>query len=103
MRFAQFPAFDVSLLLPGSSCATGSPSVLAGITDPTHVKRGICAAGHKAYYAAAWSGLPDKKFLTLLDPKLAALRTGSTRKLTTPPNPPARSSRAAALLPAIAA
>ncbi|MEI6323252.1 MAG: ribulokinase [bacterium] len=50
------------------------PSVLAGITDPRDVKRGICAAGHKALYSAEWGGLPDKKFLTLLDPKLAVLR-----------------------------
>ena len=50
------------------------PSVLAGITDPREVKRGICAAGHKALYSEEWDGLPDKKFLKLLDPKLAALR-----------------------------
>ena len=50
------------------------PSVLAGVTDPTQVKRGICAAGHKALYCDEWGGLPDREFLTLLDPKLAALR-----------------------------
>jgi L-ribulokinase len=50
------------------------PSVLAGVTDPTQVKRGICCAGHKALYADDWGGLPDKEFLSLLDPKLAALR-----------------------------
>ena len=50
------------------------PSVLAGVEDPREVKRGICAAGHKALYSDEWGGLPDKKFLTLLDPKLAALR-----------------------------
>jgi L-ribulokinase len=50
------------------------PSVLAGITDPLLVKRGICAAGHKALYADEWGGLPDKDFLGLLDPKLADLR-----------------------------
>ncbi len=50
------------------------PSVLAGITDPSQVKRGICAAGHKALYADDWGGLPDKEFLEKLDPKLAALR-----------------------------
>ena len=38
------------------------------------MKRGICAAGHKALYSDEWGGLPDKKFLTLLDPKIAALR-----------------------------
>ena len=50
------------------------PSVLAGVTDPTLIKRGICAAGHKALYADDWGGLPDKDFLKLLHPKLAALR-----------------------------
>jgi len=50
------------------------PAVLAGITDPTKVKRSICAAGHKALYHDQWGGLPDKGFLTLLDPKLADLR-----------------------------
>lgn len=50
------------------------PSVLAGITDPREVKRGICAAGHKALFSDEWGGLPDKKFLSLLDPKLASLR-----------------------------
>lgn len=50
------------------------PSVLAGVNDPKSVKRGICAAGHKAFYADDWGGLPDKEFLALLDPKLADLR-----------------------------
>jgi L-ribulokinase len=34
----------------------------------------VCMAGHKAFYADDWGGLPDKDFLALLDPKLAALR-----------------------------
>ena len=50
------------------------PSVLAGINDPHHVVRGVCCAGHKALYADDWGGLPDKEFLALLDPALAALR-----------------------------
>lgn len=50
------------------------PSVLAGVTDPVQVKRGICAAGHKALFCDEWNGLPDKEFLGLMDPKLAALR-----------------------------
>jgi L-ribulokinase len=50
------------------------PSVLAGVTDPRQVKRGICAAGHKAFYSDEWGGLPDKEFLALLDPKMAGLR-----------------------------
>ncbi len=50
------------------------PSVLAGVTDPVQIKRGVCAAGHKALYSDEWGGLPDKEFLALLDPKLADLR-----------------------------
>jgi L-ribulokinase len=50
------------------------PAVLAGVKDPTKVKRGICAAGHKALYSDQWGGLPDKQFLGMLDPKLAELR-----------------------------
>ncbi len=50
------------------------PAVLAGVTDPRQIKRGICPAGHKALYCDEWGGLPDKEFLALLDPKLADLR-----------------------------
>jgi L-ribulokinase len=50
------------------------PAVLAGVTDPLEIKRGICMAGHKALYADDWGGLPDGEFLAELDPKLAHLR-----------------------------
>ncbi|HVE16780.1 MAG TPA: ribulokinase, partial [Chthoniobacterales bacterium] len=50
------------------------PSVLAGITHPAKIRRGICCAGHKALYVEESGGLPDKAFLSRLDPKLAALR-----------------------------
>ncbi|HEY5706042.1 MAG TPA: ribulokinase [Terrimicrobiaceae bacterium] len=50
------------------------PSILAGISDPRAIQRGVCMAGHKALYCDEWGGLPDREFLTLLDPKLAALR-----------------------------
>jgi L-ribulokinase len=54
--------------------ADWAPSVLAGIADPRQVKRGVCAAGHKALYSDDWGGLPDKEFLSVLDPRLADLR-----------------------------
>jgi L-ribulokinase len=44
------------------------------VTEPAKVVRGICAAGHKALYGDEWGGLPDKRFLAALDPRLAALR-----------------------------
>lgn len=50
------------------------PAVLAGVTDPRAIRRGVCMAGHKALYAEDWGGLPDKEFLAALDPKLADLR-----------------------------
>ncbi len=50
------------------------PSVLAGVTDPRAIKRGICPAGHKALYSEDWGGLPDKKFLAMLDRDLSLLR-----------------------------
>jgi L-ribulokinase len=50
------------------------PSLLAGVSDPKLIKRGVCAAGHKALYSDDWGGLPDKEFLNSLDPRLADLR-----------------------------
>lgn len=47
---------------------------LVGATDPLTFKRSRCAAGHKALWHASWDGLPDKEFLALLDPGLAALK-----------------------------
>jgi L-ribulokinase len=47
---------------------------LSGDTNPLNLKRSICAAGHKAMFNETWGGLPDKKFLTELDPALADLR-----------------------------
>lgn len=51
------------------------PAVLAG-TDktPDLIKRGICAAGHKAMCNPAWGGYPDEVFLASLDPKLIRIR-----------------------------
>jgi L-ribulokinase len=50
------------------------PAVLAGVTDPKDVVRGICPAGHKAIYSASWGGLPSRDFLSDLDPALGQLR-----------------------------
>lgn len=50
------------------------PAVLAGIKNPVEIKRGVCAAGHKAIFSEDWGGLPSKKFLASLNPKLADLR-----------------------------
>lgn len=50
------------------------PAILSGINNPAKILRGVCAAGHKAMYSDDWGGLPDKEFLTKLDPRLADLR-----------------------------
>jgi len=50
------------------------PAVLAGVSRPQDVQRGVCAAGHKAMYSDTWGGLPSRAFLARLDPKLADLR-----------------------------
>jgi L-ribulokinase len=50
------------------------PAVLSGDTRPDRIQRGVCAAGHKAMYAEDWGGLPDKEFLSALDPDLPPLR-----------------------------
>lgn len=50
------------------------PAVLTGDTKPDHIKRSVCAAGHKAMYNEKWGGLPDEEFLKALSPDLADLR-----------------------------
>lgn len=50
------------------------PAVLTGNENPAELKRGVCSAGHKAMYCEEWDGLPDKEFLSALDPDLADLR-----------------------------
>ncbi len=50
------------------------PAVLTGTTAPDVLKRGICAAGHKAMFHPAWGGYPAADFLATLDPGLARVR-----------------------------
>jgi L-ribulokinase len=55
-------------------CADFVPAWLCGNLEPDQVKRGVCAAGHKAMYAADWGGLPDAEFLGRLAPGFASVR-----------------------------
>lgn len=50
------------------------PALLSGNTAPNQLKRGVCAAGHKALWHDSWQGLPDQDFLTALSPTLAGAR-----------------------------
>jgi L-ribulokinase len=50
------------------------PAILTGKTQPAQIKRGICAAGHKAMFNEEWDGLPDVEFLESLSPGLGTLR-----------------------------
>lgn len=50
------------------------PALLAGDTRPDRIIRSVCAAGHKAMYNEEWNGLPDKEFLSSVDPELGKLR-----------------------------
>ncbi|HUI30152.1 MAG TPA: ribulokinase [Candidatus Acidoferrales bacterium] len=54
------------------------PAVLVGDTNPDHIKRGICAAGHKAMYNEGWGGYPDPEFLNELSTGLGRIRSSLT-------------------------
>ena len=49
-------------------------ATLCGITDPTKVKRSICAMGHKWLWNEKLGGLPPEEFLTKVDPLLTGVR-----------------------------
>ncbi|MFT4092582.1 MAG: ribulokinase [Niabella sp.] len=53
------------------------PFLLTGGTDVKNIKRGVCAAGHKGLWAAAFNGFPPNRFFASLDPLL----DGFTAKL----------------------
>jgi len=55
-------------------CCDWLVSQLAGVTDTARIRRGACAAGHKALYSQQWGGLPESEFLTELTPRLSDLR-----------------------------
>ncbi len=46
------------------------PFLLTGGNDVTQMKRSVCAAGHKALWAAEFGGLPPNEFFSSLDPLL---------------------------------
>lgn len=46
------------------------PFLLTGGTDVRQLRRGVCAAGHKALWAKEFGGLPPDEFFSSLDPLL---------------------------------
>jgi L-ribulokinase len=51
------------------------PFLLTGGTDVHQMRRGVCAAGHKALWAEEFGGLPPDNFFASLDPLLAGFTT----------------------------
>jgi L-ribulokinase len=49
-------------------------ATLCGIANPAHVKRSVCAMGHKWMWNPALGGLPPESFLVKVDPLLAGVR-----------------------------
>jgi len=50
------------------------PAILCGTQKPDTLVRGICAAGHKAFFNPSWGGYPAEAFVASLDPKLGRVR-----------------------------
>lgn len=57
-----------------AECCDWITGYLTGNRKPETMARSVCAAGHKAMYAADWGGLPSAEFLRSLDSRLAELR-----------------------------
>jgi L-ribulokinase len=49
-------------------------ATLCGITDPSAVKRSVCAMGHKWLWNPKWGGYPSQAFLSELDPLFDGVR-----------------------------
>jgi L-ribulokinase len=49
-------------------------ATLTGVTDPSLVKRSICAMGHKWMWNPKWGGLPPQSFLSKVDPLFDGIR-----------------------------
>ncbi len=59
------------------------PAMLCDTLKPAQVRRGVCAAGHKAFFNAHWGGYPDVEFLKALDPRLERMRKSLPEKVFT--------------------
>lgn len=50
------------------------PAILSGNQAPDKLRRGICAAGHKALWHDDWNGLPEQDFLSAISTTLDGIR-----------------------------
>lgn len=50
------------------------PALLSGNQHPSKLRRGVCAAGHKAMWHESWAGLPSQEFLNAISPSLHGIR-----------------------------
>jgi L-ribulokinase len=56
------------------------PAVLCGTIAPANLRRGVCAAGHKAFFNDSWGGYPDAEFLGSIHPGLARVGKSLQKK-----------------------
>ena len=49
-------------------------ATLTGVTNPSGLKRSVCAMGHKWMWNPKWGGLPSEEFLVSVDPLLKGVR-----------------------------
>ncbi len=70
------------------------PFVLTGGEQVTSMKRGVCAAGHKALWSETFGGLPPNKFFASLDPLLDGFTARLFRQTYTSAEPAGRLSPA---------
>jgi L-ribulokinase len=50
-------------------------ATLTGITSKAHLKRSVCAMGHKWMWNPKWGGLPSEEFLVAVDPLFRGIRS----------------------------
>ncbi len=61
-------------------------ATLTGVADTKHLKRSVCAMGHKWMWNPKWGGLPSEEFLTAVDPLISGIREKITGEYLTSAN-----------------